>query len=223
MAENSKINQQLRSERRAGILHAARELFLKKDIFSTTMKDVSDAAGITRQTLYQYFDNMEAVIDGVREDIRTELFDKTVFEIPEDVPALAVVRGLLKATFGLKNTRSSELLFMNQYDIYFKMYRHNGDSISTYKRMFLLDPIVKSLRRGQQDGSVRVDISAEEMLDTALSIALSVLQHLLITGIQSEAVRVIEAEQLAGATVEMLVGYMRAAENYSIAKSGEQG
>lgn len=49
------------SERRASILDAAEELFLKNGLENTSMIDIANAAGITKVTLYRYFPDRDPI------------------------------------------------------------------------------------------------------------------------------------------------------------------
>ena len=54
-------------ERRGEIVATARELF-QKDYESTTMRDIMDALGIAKGTIYHYFKSKEELLEAVVED-----------------------------------------------------------------------------------------------------------------------------------------------------------
>ena len=49
------------------IMLAARSLFERQGVAKTTVKDVAAEAGVTRELVYYYFENKQAVIDAVNE------------------------------------------------------------------------------------------------------------------------------------------------------------
>lgn len=55
-------------ERRQEIVATARELFQKKDYESTTMRDIMDALGIAKGTIYHYFKSKEELLEAVVKD-----------------------------------------------------------------------------------------------------------------------------------------------------------
>ncbi|HSM72219.1 MAG TPA: TetR/AcrR family transcriptional regulator [Anaerolineales bacterium] len=55
-------------ERRQEIVATARELFQKKDYENTTMRDIMDALGIAKGTIYHYFKSKEELLEAVVED-----------------------------------------------------------------------------------------------------------------------------------------------------------
>ena len=56
-------------ERRRQILTEAGRLFLERGLASVKMVDVADACGISRQTLYKYFNGIDEIIFTVQEQI----------------------------------------------------------------------------------------------------------------------------------------------------------
>ena len=55
-------------ERRQEIVATAREFFQKKDYENTTMRDIMDALGIAKGTIYHYFKSKEELLEAVVED-----------------------------------------------------------------------------------------------------------------------------------------------------------
>lgn len=55
-------------DRRQEIVETARELFQKKGYESTTMRDIMDALGIAKGTIYHYFKSKEELLDAVVEN-----------------------------------------------------------------------------------------------------------------------------------------------------------
>ena len=49
-------------ERRQNILNTAKRLFLRRDMTTVSMSDIARECGISRQTLYKYFDGIDAII-----------------------------------------------------------------------------------------------------------------------------------------------------------------
>lgn len=68
--------------RKPEILRAATKLFSEKGIHGASMNDISKAAGLSKATVYYYFDSKEALISA----LLSELFEK-------DEPALEELRG----------------------------------------------------------------------------------------------------------------------------------
>jgi AcrR family transcriptional regulator len=78
----------------ARIIAAARNCFARSSVVSTTIDDIAQAAGVSRRTVYRYFDNKEAVVLAVVEAQAEPLF----VEMQESLEALrdTSFRGLVK-------------------------------------------------------------------------------------------------------------------------------
>ena len=77
----SKIDDSCRWRRRKEarpeeILHAALDLFTQKGFSATRMLDVAKQAGISKGTLYLYFDNKEAIFRAVVQEMITPRLDE---------------------------------------------------------------------------------------------------------------------------------------------------
>lgn len=57
---------------------AARSLFERQGVAKTTVKDVAAEAGVTRELVYYYFENKQAVIDAVLDDYVEDLVESVI-------------------------------------------------------------------------------------------------------------------------------------------------
>ena len=74
------MNTELAESRRKAILDAAMALFDRQGYASTTVDDVAAAAGLSKGSIYNYFDS--------KQDIYTQLFNRAVLQDEADVNAL---------------------------------------------------------------------------------------------------------------------------------------
>ena len=56
----------------------ARSLFERQGVRATTVKDIAAEAGVTRELVYYYFENKQAVIDAVLDDYVEDLVESVV-------------------------------------------------------------------------------------------------------------------------------------------------
>ncbi|MGO4369904.1 TetR/AcrR family transcriptional regulator [Paenibacillus sp. 2TAB19] len=63
----------LRVKRRDQILEAAREIFLEKDMSQITMVDIVAKAGISRVTMYKYFNSIHEIVFEIQIKIMNEI------------------------------------------------------------------------------------------------------------------------------------------------------
>lgn len=67
----------------ARILAAARQCYTDSGVSSTTIDDIASVAGVSRRTVYRYFDNKEAIILAVVEQQAEPFFDQLKRELDE--------------------------------------------------------------------------------------------------------------------------------------------
>ena len=60
------------------IMLAARSLFERQGVAKTTVKDVAAEAGVTRELVYYYFENKQAVVDAVLDDYVEDLVESVI-------------------------------------------------------------------------------------------------------------------------------------------------
>lgn len=60
------------------IVLAARKLYESKGVAATTVKDIAEEAGVTRELVYYYFENKRAVTDAVLDDYVEDLVESVI-------------------------------------------------------------------------------------------------------------------------------------------------
>lgn len=95
-------------ERRRQILTEARRLFLERGLASVKMVDVADACGISRQTLYKYFNGIDAIIFTVQEQIIRR------FSMRDE----ADLSGILDHLFRYYTENREDFFFTSLFDVY---------------------------------------------------------------------------------------------------------
>lgn len=173
-------------ETRQKILVAAQAMFIEKGFFDTQMKDVAEAIGISRNSLYRYFHDkgdlgyavlgmvyarMEPRLEGILGETRAN----TGLNGREQLH-LFLKKGLLN-----KHLRP-DLLFMAEFDTYFSGNRLPADFRSRAGGplpMSGLSRISELVVAGAADGSIRQDISTQELLPMVVY-SLKALQQLIL-------------------------------------------
>lgn len=148
-----------RRARRGDILATAAELFARKGIASTTVRDIGDAAHIYSGSLYHFFESkdvMVAEILGAFTDDISATFKQVAARL--DDPQ-AVVRGLIQATLDVIERHPHATAIYQNDRAYL---REHGllepvDYASGRLRKFWL----AALTQGVADGSFRDDIPVE--------------------------------------------------------------
>ncbi len=176
-------------ETRRKILVAAEAMFIEKGFFDTQMKDVAVAIGISRNSLYRYFhdkgDLGYAVLGMVYARIEPRL-DR----ILRDTQATAGLSGrerlqqFLNKAF-LDGDLREDLTFMAEFDSYFSGNRIPVDFRSRAGGALPasgLPRIGDLVTAGLEDGSIRADISPEDLLPMVVYSLKALQQHVLLRG-----------------------------------------
>ena len=176
-------------ETRRKILVAAEAMFIEKGFFDTQMKDVAAAIGISRNSLYRYFhdkgDLGYAVLGMVYARIEPRL-DR----ILRDTQANTGLSGrerlqLFLNTAFLDSDLRADLTFMAEFDSYFSGNRIPVDFRSRAGGALPasgLSRIGDLVTAGIEDGSIRTDISLQDLLPTVVYSLKALQQHVLLRG-----------------------------------------
>jgi AcrR family transcriptional regulator len=126
-----KLKPDTQRARRARVLDAAEQCFVRSGFHRTTMHDICRQAGISPGALYLYFDSKEALIEGLSERDRAEFAERFVMlsSAPDFLEALKALgeqyfveepasKRVLCIEIGLESTRNARIaaIFRNVDD-----------------------------------------------------------------------------------------------------------
>ncbi|MEX2454972.1 MAG: TetR/AcrR family transcriptional regulator [Rhodospirillaceae bacterium] len=74
------------ADRRRAILSGARAVFLREGYGSAGMDAIADAAGVSKMTVYRYFDSKEALFAGLVEAMCERILERDPAAPPESLP-----------------------------------------------------------------------------------------------------------------------------------------
>ena len=151
------------------IQQKARELFMRYGFRSVTMDEIAGQTGISKKTLYQFFEDKDALVEAV---MRSELdymqtqctkqmkeAENAIEEIFLDTDAMEIVMDAM----------NPQIVFDLE-----KFYPKTFEKFKKHKNNFLLDAIKKNLERGIEEEVYRndfdVDIIARFRLESAFLI-----------------------------------------------------
>ncbi|MFA0962956.1 TetR/AcrR family transcriptional regulator [Roseivirga sp. BDSF3-8] len=136
------------------IIHTAEGLFLQYGIRSVTMDDIAKELGISKKTIYQYFNDKEEVVCVVTRDHLS--LEKAEIEsvVYGSENAIEVIQGISRCMRRNVQNMNPSLLF----DL--KKYHHKAYKIyEEWKQNDLVQLIEKTLKRGMEEGLFREDIN----------------------------------------------------------------
>ncbi len=179
------------------ILDTAWKLFLEKGFFDTQMKDVADAAGVSRTSLYRYFQDKAELAATLMERAFDSFAADTAWRA--QVPAGATARetlGCYLKHHWLSPRFHEQFVFLAEFDSYFSGSRipggRGGESafrqtlnqhLHATEGNLKVDPVLLELfARGKVDGSLRTDLAPHLVGVTLLNAVRALQQRVLLRG-----------------------------------------
>jgi len=194
------------------ILARAEEVFVKQGFFDAQMKDIAQAVGMSRHTLYRYYQN--------KIDLGMAIANKIMVAqsewLYERIDALLQESGrsgferLSEFLLGdaLQLMKSQGGRFLAEFDAYFSNHRAPADfqeRINDPAIGRLIDRIGELVQMGQADGSVREDVSKKQMVQVLTGLN-AVQKEVLLRGELFLGMNEGEVEELPHQLAQMLVG-----------------
>ena len=138
------------------ILKKTFDLVMKYGIKSVSMDDISKSIGISKKTIYQFFENKRSLIeevidDHIKEDeqIIAQIVDKSQNAIDEIIDIARHVLSFLKGM-------SPSMMFDTQ-----KYYPRIWEKVETQHFKFIQDIIKTNIERGQKEGLYNDDLNSD--------------------------------------------------------------
>lgn len=177
-----------RRERQDLIIAKAKETFLEKGLFHTVMDDIADSVGLTRRTLYRYFET--------KEDLAFETAILLLNEwnnYQESIFNSLVGNGIQRLEYFLINlidymSNKIEIMkFLGEFDFYFQdetLIELSTDSMIRFDGIILESDrlLTEIINLGQEDKSIKSDLDVQLMVATISNILWSFGQRIAIRG-----------------------------------------
>jgi AcrR family transcriptional regulator len=139
------------------IISKAKELFVKKGIDATSMKDIADLAEVERKTVYNYFPSKEKLAAEVllNLDLLVEFFNCVKFDEHSDKTGYEILEEILLIWAKDYSKYEEALIYSYHFDYQYsnKVNKtQQKDAIDSLK----LSPIGRAIEKGEKDGSIDV-------------------------------------------------------------------
>lgn len=141
---------------RQDILDTTRALFMRYGIKSVTMSDIARELGISKKTLYQFFENKQALIERTFE---VYIREEVVLIEGLKLSARDAIDELLKiARYMIQMLRKASPVTM--YDLE-KYYRSTWLAVKRLHSHHIYNYILDNIHRGMERGLYRIDLKPE--------------------------------------------------------------
>lgn len=143
-------------DRRTEILTQAAELFARKGVASTTVREIGDAAGILSGSLYHHFKSKDAMVDEIVHNYLRDLTGRYEAALATEVEPADRLRALIRASF----------ISLAKHPAACEIYQNDHRYLRSVPGLSDLDKYVGAIqgawidviREGQKTGAFRADL-----------------------------------------------------------------
>jgi len=182
MKKNSSRREANRAQKKAAFLEAAEKLFVQKGFENTSVEEIVRSAGLTKRTLYQYFQSKEDLFYAVTLKGARQLYEASVEAIGRGKTAREKIRlaNLAHLDFYKKHRESFRLLN------YIPANRENSAASPHYQEIAKLDAarmqyIASLMAAGASDGSINPGLDMKKAVLFGFFSAFSLLYTVAFT------------------------------------------
>ena len=140
----------------AKILEKCEKLFMRYGIKSVTMDDVSRELGMSKKTLYQYFENKEALVQKVTENhftCQNQMVEKIIHHSKTAIDEMIGISNWMNAMS--KNLNPSLLFDLKKY------HPQSWQVFNDHRHTEVYNSIKHNLERGIREGLYRENLDTE--------------------------------------------------------------
>lgn len=147
------------------ILKMSRRLFTAKGFENATIEDIAEAAEISKATLYNYFSSKEQLLQGIADAALEEIRQLIREDLREERDSLEKLRRVMETLAA----DSARYVALTRRIFYLNV---SPDSELHGARAELLEILGQLVREAQDQGRLRRDLPAEELVEVFLGIYL---------------------------------------------------
>lgn len=177
-----------RKEKQDLIIKYAREAFLEKGLLSTVMDDIAEKVGVTRRTLYRYFETKEELAYETTIMILKEwnVYQNNLFNGLEGSGIIRLEQFLISLTYFISD-RIEIMKYLGEFDFYFNDFTNIEPSIDCKVRYgdIILETeriLTEIIDIGHKDKSIKSNLNVGLMVATISNLLWSFGQRIAIRG-----------------------------------------
>jgi AcrR family transcriptional regulator len=143
-------------DQRDEIIRRSERMFLRLGMRSVTMDDIARELGISKKTLYQYFDNKDALVEAVistHVDLEQQAIESICATATDALDEIRNIGAFITAT--IEDVSPGALYDLQKY------YHKSWELLMRRQDEQVTDCIVKNLQRGVKEGLYREDLNPE--------------------------------------------------------------
>lgn len=165
------------------ICEIALKTFREKGIANTSMNDIADNCGITRRTIYNYFENKTQLLQSLISDLLEKITIDFKIDYDYDKKAIENFKDFINNINENFLDHRDDIIFVSEIKSYLSYRMSREEYIENKYNYFfdsnLLNDIKVILQRGVQDKSIRdIDIDINDMVEILYQASIGFLTNL---------------------------------------------
>lgn len=157
------------------ILESAFRLFSENTIEKVKLTEVAEAAGIGIASLYRYYPSKLDLVLAVNTWAWTNFLSQNPLPISDQMTGAKEFEAHLNAFLDLYRTHKDLLRFNQFFNVYIQSEDITADQMQDYLQLIqrLEKPFAATCRKGQEDGTIKTDLSEKKMFSVTLHLMLA--------------------------------------------------
>ncbi|CAN5723911.1 hypothetical protein BH10BAC2_BH10BAC2_42550 [soil metagenome] len=143
-------------EMKERIQQKAKELFMRYGFRSVTMDEIAGQLGISKKTVYQFFEDKDSLVEAVMQKEMNYMHDQCMKQMQEASNAIDEIFNDMDSMEAVIDSMNPQIIFDLE-----KFYPKTYEKFKKHKNTFLLEIIKKNLQRGIQEELYRNDINVD--------------------------------------------------------------
>jgi len=148
---------------RRQIIQATEALFSRKPCHEITIDDIAQAAQVSQETIYHYFQDKDELIFATVSSGFDDLCSLLGQNIPQDAPFSEQIRSVCKQISSFFNRRHQLLRFMQAEEGRIDCCKRDIREECMQKHKRLIDLVALIISRGMAEGKIRKDVPAHNL------------------------------------------------------------
>lgn len=182
-------HEKIRNKNREEIVSVGKELFLEYNFLNVNIKDICDAASISRVTFYKYFKSIDELIFEVQIGILSDMAE-TIKRSDKGVgTGKDRLKSMLYGWIDFAKEHRKEMKFVILFDLYYEAYDSNEELKFKYKSFITKDnkefltPVIEA---GIKDSSLSGDLDSVKAGYYIFQTIMGLLQRMSYTSLPDE-------------------------------------
>lgn len=201
-----------RNKRREDIIQTAKELFMEGGLSTVTLKDIVEASGISKVTLYKYFGSLDEIIFEVQIEVLTAWMERTSRTIHQGDSGYEKLRSLLEEQILSAKENKNLIRFVAMFDTLYQE-KYPTPELEARFRTFLKSgphPFVSLIQEGIDDGSIRQDLDVKDIGYTISNLVNATQQRMILRGELLHQDQGVDPAVVLRHMVDMILAYVKA-------------